>query len=82
MTARGWRALSVPVELQPAFKAGTLRMLFRGSGYLGTGNYEVAPDGQHLLMIKEKEAPASSKELSSIVHWADELKRLAPAGRK
>jgi serine/threonine-protein kinase len=79
------KMMSAPVETQPAFKAGTPRMLFRGGGYLGyfgTGNYDVAPDGQHFLMIKEKEAPASSKEVSIILHWTDELKRRVPPGKK
>lgn len=74
------KVMSVPVELQPAFKAGTPRMLFRGGGYV-FGNYDVAPDGQHLLMIKEKEASASSKELAIVLHWTDELQRVAPAAK-
>ena len=82
------KMVSVPVETQPAFKAGTPQTLFRGGGYLGvgsylaTGNYDVAPDGQHFLMIKEKDAPASSKEVSIVLHWADELKRIAPVPKK
>jgi len=45
-------------------------------------SYDAAPDGQRFLMIKEKEAPASSKELNIIVNWADELKRRAPVAKK
>ena len=83
------KMMVAPVETQPTFKAGTPRMLFRNGDYLiggflglGLGNYDVASDGQHFLMIKEKEAPASSKELSIVLHWTDELKRLAPAGKR
>ena len=83
------KMMSVSLETQPAFKAGTPRVLFQAGGYLGvggsyvaSGNYDVAPDGQHFLMIKEKEAPASSKELNIIVNWADELKRRAPVAKK
>ena len=58
-------------------------MLFRSANYFYMlSNYDVAPDGQHFLMIKEKEAPPSSKEVSIVLHWTDELKRLAPAGKK
>lgn len=63
-------------------------MLFQGGGYLffgnylTTGNYDVTADGQHFLMIKEKDAPASSKEVSIVLHWTDELKRIVPAGKK
>ena len=72
------KIMVVPVETQPTFKAGTPRMLFQSANYLMLSNYDVAPDGQHFLMIKEKEAPASSKEVSIVLHWTDELKRLAP----
>lgn len=75
------KMMVVPVETQPTFKAGTPHMLFRGGNYLMLWNYDVAPDGQHFLMIKEKEAPPSSKEVSIVLHWTDELKRLAPAGK-
>jgi hypothetical protein len=50
--------------------------------YLASGNYDVAADGQHFLMIKEKDAPASSKEVSIVLHWTDELKRVAPVTKK
>ncbi|HEY6945407.1 MAG TPA: protein kinase [Candidatus Acidoferrum sp.] len=76
------KMMVVPVETQPTFKAGTPRMLFRSGNYLMLWNYDVAPDGQHFLMIREREAPASSKEVSIVLHWTDELKRLAPAGKK
>jgi Tol biopolymer transport system component len=80
------KMMSAPVETQPTFKAGTPRMLFQGGGYLGgvlgLGNYDVAPDGQHFLMIKQKEEPASSKELAITLYWTDELKRRVPPGNK
>jgi hypothetical protein len=76
------KMMTVPVETQPTFRTGTPRMLFRAGSYLGPGNYDVAPDGQHLLMIKEKEPRASSKELNVILHWTDELKRRAPGGKQ
>ena len=78
------KVMAVPIETQPSFKAGTPHVLFQSTDYryLGTGNYDVAPDGQHFLMIKEKEASASSKEVSIVLHWTDELKRLAPPEKK
>ncbi len=81
--------MSAPVETQPTFKPGTPRVLFQAGGYLGvggsyvaSGNYDVAPDGQHFLMLKEKNAPASSKEVSIVLHWTEELKRIVPAAKK
>jgi Tol biopolymer transport system component len=76
------KMMSAPAETQPTFKTGTPRMLFRGGNYLGLGNYDVAPDGQHFLMINEKQAPTSSKELSIILHWTEELKHRVPPARR
>lgn len=76
------KIMVVPVETQPTFKAGTPRMLFQSANYLMGSNYDVAPDGQHFLMIKEKEAPPSSKEVSIVLHWTDDLKGRVPPGKK
>jgi len=74
--------MSVEVETQPAFKAGTPRVLFQTAGYLGAGNYDVAPDGQHFLMIKQDEVIPHPKELIVVLNWSEELKRRAPPGEK
>jgi len=76
------KMFSAAVDTQPVFKAGTPRLLFQGGGYLGLANYDVSLDGQHFLMIKEKEAPASPKELNLILNWPEELKRRVPTARK
>lgn len=76
------KMMSVPVEIQPTFKSGTPRLLFQNRAYLGLGNYDVAADGQHFLMLREKEPPASSKELSIIFNWPDDLTRRAPSSPK
>lgn len=72
------KMMVVPVETLPSFRAGTPRMLFRGLGYVPQGRFDLAPDDQHLLMIREKEAPASLKELSITLNWPEELKRRLP----
>lgn len=69
------RMMVVPVETQPTFRAGTPRMLFRGVGCVPQSSYDLAHDDQHLLMIKEKEAPASLKELSITLNWGEELRK-------
>jgi hypothetical protein len=73
---------SVEVETQPTFKAGTPRALFQAAGYLGPGNYDVTPDGQHFLMIKQEDISNSPKELNVILNSSEELKRRAPSGKK
>ena len=72
----------VDVETQPAFKAGTPHTLFPTTDYLGAGNYDVAPDGQHFLMIKQDDAQTNPKELKVVLNWSEELKRRAPPGKK
>jgi serine/threonine-protein kinase len=79
---RGDQLMSVDVETQPVFKAGTPHGLFQTTGYLGAGNYDVAPDGQHFLMIKQDDALTNPKELNVILNWSEELKRRTPPGKK
>jgi serine/threonine-protein kinase len=69
------KMMAVSVETQPTFKAGTPKVLFQTTGFLGQGNYDVAPDGQHFLLIKEKDSPPSSKQVNIVSHWTDELAR-------
>ncbi len=78
----GDKMMSVPVETQPAFRAGTPRVLFQTASDLGVGNYDVAPDGQHFLMLKQEEASTSPTELNVTLNWFDELKRRAPPEKK
>ena len=43
--------------------------------------YDVSPDGQRFLMIKEggvADEPAPSARLVLVQHWFEELKRLVP----
>jgi hypothetical protein len=57
-------------------------VLFQGSYYIAQGNYDVAPDSQHFLLLKQEEASTSPTELNVIVNWSEERKRRAPAGKK
>jgi Tol biopolymer transport system component len=79
---RGDELMSVDVETEPAFKAGTPRALFSAAGYLGYGNYSVAPDGQHFLMIKQEDVATSPKELNIVLNWSEELERRVPPEKK
>jgi len=78
----GDELMSVGVETQSAFKVGTPRPLFPIAGYLRSGNYDVAPDGQHFLMIKQEDTSTSPKELNVVLNWSEELKRRAPPETK
>ncbi|MGH9253326.1 MAG: TolB family protein [Vicinamibacterales bacterium] len=76
----GDKMMAVGVETEPTFKAATPRMLFERCGY-GTGsrNYDVAPDGQRFLMLKQPaEETATPPQIVVVKHWVEELKRLVP----
>jgi len=77
----GTKMMSVAVETRSTFKAGTPRLLFENRGYAGLGNYDVAPDGQHFLMIMQEDAAATPNELNVVLNWTEELKRRAPPGK-
>jgi len=80
------RMMAVPVELEPEFRAGAPHVLFEQRYFSvgpnnGDAHYDVSPDGQRFLMIKEgggagdETAPA---ELIVVLNWHEELKRLVP----
>ena len=74
--------LRVAVEAGTTFRAGAPTRLFRGPYYGGTvwRTYEVSPDGQRFLMIKEGGADQNFTPPSLVVvqNWSEELKRLVP----
>ena len=78
--------MRVAVEGAATFRAGTPTRLFQGP-YLGPGagrgfrTYDVSPDGQRFLMIKEgtPEESGAPPSLILVQNWTEELKRLVPA---
>jgi serine/threonine-protein kinase len=68
-------------ELRPSAP----KPLFEGNYYQGTGascemggpaaaNYDVTPDGQRFLMVRDNAGAASSARAIVVVNWAEELK--------
>jgi Tol biopolymer transport system component len=63
----------------------TPEVLVKPGYFTQTGNpgrtYDISPDGQRLLLIKEATVGTASASTSIIVvlNWVEELKRLAPA---
>ena len=79
--------MTVPVELSStAWSAGTAMKIlegryFRGAGGNVTRQYDVSPDGQRFLMIKEgggADQTAAPPQIIIVQHWTEELKRLVP----
>jgi Tol biopolymer transport system component len=74
---------AVPVQLSPMFTAGNPTKLLETAYYSGPTyrTYDVSPDGQRFLMIKENAggdqntAPAS---MVVVLNWTEELKQRVP----
>jgi serine/threonine-protein kinase len=78
---RSWDQMRVvSVELEPNFKAGNSRVLFEGSfrraQVPGFQYYNISPDGQRFLIIKEEQTAAA--QIHVVLNWFEELKRLVP----
>jgi serine/threonine-protein kinase len=68
----------VGIKTEPTFSAGSPVVLFTGRYTTFTGpilNYDISPDGQRLLMIKQEEGPG---QINVVLNWFSELKRLVP----
>jgi serine/threonine-protein kinase len=81
--------MAVPVSTTPTFSAGRPQELWKGhyspgmstscgSPGLTSSNYDVTPDGQHFLMIKDDDQDSVTSDRIIVVQaWDDELRRLA-----
>ena len=79
---RGATLMTVAVQTEPSFTRGTPEVLFEGTYFAGIGrSYDVAPDGQRFLMIKEGAGTDDTSAPPSLVlvqNWFEELRRLVP----
>ena len=66
----GDKMMSVQVSTRSEFSAGTPREIFKGTY---GGRFDVAPDGQHFLMIKHSTQPLVT-QIQFILNWFEELK--------
>ena len=77
------RMMAVPIQPGPTFAYGTPQVVFERPYYVGGGgrSYDVSPDGQRFLMIKDASAASASSTLPQLIivqHWLEELNRLVP----
>ncbi|MFQ5930287.1 MAG: TolB family protein, partial [Acidobacteriota bacterium] len=81
----GEAMMVVTIKTEPTFTAGNPEVLFTARYYTGPGrNYDISPDGQRFLMIKEAEQTeetAVPTQLIVVENWFEELKRLVPTGK-
>ena len=68
----------VSIQTEPTFTAGSPAVLFTGNYLTNPSNrqYDVAPDGQRFLMIKEEQT--TTAQINVVLNWFEELKRLVP----
>ena len=77
------------VELEPTFKLGKSRILFKGNYYFKTipRNFvlwDISPDGKRFLMIKPEivtspeSAAAAPRKINIVVNWFEALKERVP----
>ncbi len=76
----GDKMMVVSIRTQPTFNASRPQVLFEGSYLnstiiLGNQYYDISPDGQQFLMIKQPEA---ERQIDVVLNWFEELKRLVP----
>ena len=76
----GDRVMAISVETEPTFSTGRTRVLFEGKYRTsdrspGYPYYDITPDGQRFLMIKEE----GSAQINVVLNWFEELKRLVPS---
>ncbi len=77
----GNKMMVVEVSTQLNWSAGVPETIFEGPFFaIGNGNtsYDVAPDGQRFVMIKESEEQQEAAQIKVVLNWFEELKRLVP----
>jgi eukaryotic-like serine/threonine-protein kinase len=78
----GPKMMAVDYAEQPEFSAGKPKVLFEGP-YVPSprslADYDVSPDGQRFLMLKNAEQKPG--EISVVLNWTEELKQKAPQGK-
>jgi eukaryotic-like serine/threonine-protein kinase len=82
----GDKMMAAAVETRPVFAAAKPKVLFEGHYETGIyafePDYNVSPDGQRFLMIKASEQESPATQLNMVLNWSDELRQLAPAGKR
>jgi Tol biopolymer transport system component len=77
----GDKMMVVEVTTQPNFAPGSPKALFEGQFFTageGNTNYDVDPNGQRFVMIKDSAEPQEAGQINVIQNWTEELKRLVP----
>ncbi len=72
--------MAARIHTSPTFSVEKPQVMFEGNYVNVMGiEYDVAPDGRHFVMIEANEPKSPPAELSAVLNWFAELKRLVPA---
>jgi eukaryotic-like serine/threonine-protein kinase len=82
----GDKMMVVEIQTKAGFSAGSPRLLFdqpyAHNTLLGrAATYDVAPDGQHFLMLRADDTQSSQLQLRVVLNWTAELKSHVPTGK-
>ena len=81
----GDKMMAAEITTQPSFSAGHSHILFEAR-YVPAANffpnYDVSPDGQRFLMVKEGEQEQAATQINVVLNWFEELKQKVPTGKK
>ena len=80
----GNKMVAVDTATRPSFSAGKPKVLFESPyapALQTNANYDVSPDGQRFLMVKENEG-VSATQINVVLNWFEELKQKVPTGKK
>jgi Tol biopolymer transport system component/tRNA A-37 threonylcarbamoyl transferase component Bud32 len=80
--------MAVSIDTAPNIKVSAPRQLWKGSFTAGSGsscgmpgvtssNYDVTPDGQRFLMVRDDDAAISAIRIVVVLNWAEELRARA-----
>jgi eukaryotic-like serine/threonine-protein kinase len=78
---KGAQMMSVEITTQPTFSAATPTELFVRTLNLpdtGSPDYDVSPDGQRFLMLREAPHDLPPLQLNVVLNWFEELKERVP----
>ncbi len=74
----GEKMMAVSISPEPSFQPGRPRLLFQGRY---TSGFDISPDGEKFLMIKESEEAAREAKLHVVLNWFEDLKRRRPSAK-
>ena len=81
----GDKMMVVPVQTQGMFTPGKPQLLFQAPFEVMDGfrpNFDVTPDGQRFLMIKDAAPDSAPTQINVVLNWFEELKRRDPERKK